>query len=141
VVTDPAGRILLTRIADGYPGAGTWHLPGGGTDFGEQAPAALLRELAEETAQAGRVTDLLGISDFHSPAALGPEGRPLDWHTVRALYRVIVDVPGPARVTEAAGGSTARAGWYAPEQVPDLRLNDYARTALATHLDGRRYDR
>ena len=37
LAADPAGRILLTRIAPGYPGAGTWHLPGGGTDFGEIA--------------------------------------------------------------------------------------------------------
>ncbi|MET0424146.1 MAG: NUDIX domain-containing protein, partial [Actinoplanes sp.] len=33
--TDPDGNILLTRIAAGYPGAGLWHLPGGGTDHGE----------------------------------------------------------------------------------------------------------
>src|SRR5439155_19574078 len=31
-VTDPDGRVLLTLIADGYLGAGRWHLPGGGTD-------------------------------------------------------------------------------------------------------------
>jgi 8-oxo-dGTP diphosphatase len=47
VATDPAGRVLLTRIAPGYPGDGSWHLPGGGTDFGEQPGIALLRELAE----------------------------------------------------------------------------------------------
>src|SRR2546421_270810 len=45
VVTDPAGRYLLTRIAAGDPGAGTWHLPGGGTDFGGLPAARLLREL------------------------------------------------------------------------------------------------
>ena len=38
LATDPAGRVLLARIAPGYPGAGRWHLPGGGTDVGE-APA------------------------------------------------------------------------------------------------------
>ena len=39
--TDPAGRVLLTLIAPGYPGAGRWHLPGGGTDHGEQPAAGL----------------------------------------------------------------------------------------------------
>src|SRR4051812_10302770 len=34
IATDPAGRVLLTRVSPGYPGAGCWHLPGGGTDYG-----------------------------------------------------------------------------------------------------------
>ncbi len=93
LATDPAGRVLLTRIAPGYPGAGSWHLPGGGTDWGEEPHAGLLRELAEETDQRGQVTGLLAVSMFHNPAALGPEGRPIDWHTVRVLFRV--RVPGP----------------------------------------------
>jgi ADP-ribose pyrophosphatase YjhB (NUDIX family) len=130
LVTDPAGRILLTRIAEGYPGAGTWHLPGGGTDFGERAADGLLRELAEETGQRGRVTELIGVGHFHNPAALGPEGYPMDWHTVRAVYRVTVAEPTEARVTEAAGGSTADARWYAPDQAKDLRLNEFARSVL-----------
>ena len=69
VATDPAGRILLTRIAPGYPGAGRWHLPGGGTDHGETPEQALARELVEETSQHGRITGLLGISHRHDPAA------------------------------------------------------------------------
>jgi 8-oxo-dGTP diphosphatase len=69
LVRDPAGRVLLTLIAAGYPGAGSWHLPGGGTDYGEQPRAALLRELAEETDQEGRITALLGTSSGHNPAA------------------------------------------------------------------------
>ena len=76
LVTDPAGRVLLTRIAAGYPGAGRWHLPGGGTDFGEDAGEGLLRELAEETDQRGRVDGLIGVSHRHNPAAMGPEGVP-----------------------------------------------------------------
>ena len=53
IATDPDDRLLLTRIAPGYPGAGCWHLPGGGTDYGEQPGTALIRELVEETGQAG----------------------------------------------------------------------------------------
>src|SRR4051794_36091078 len=41
--TDPDGRILLAMISDGYPGAGRWHLPGGGTDHGETPEQALAR--------------------------------------------------------------------------------------------------
>ncbi|MFC4018170.1 NUDIX hydrolase [Micromonospora sp. GCM10011542] len=130
LVTDPAGRILLTLIADGYPGAGRWHLPGGGTDHGEQPTTGLLRELVEEAGQLGRVVELLGVDNLHNPAALGPEGRPLDWHGVRVIYRVLVDVPTDAVVTELAGGSTSRAGWFTPAQVADLPLTGIAAIAI-----------
>ncbi|WP_327033997.1 NUDIX hydrolase [Micromonospora ureilytica] len=130
LVTDPAGRILLTQIAKGYPGAGLWHLPGGGTDHGEQPATGLLRELVEEGGQVGRVLELLGVNNLHSPAALGPEGRPLDWHGVRVIYRVLVDVPTDAVVTESAGGSTARAGWFTRAEAVDLPLSDIAALAI-----------
>lgn len=130
LVTEPAGRILLTQIAEGYPGAGLWHLPGGGTDHGEQPTTGLLRELVEEGGQVGRVVELLGVNNLHNPAALGPEGRPLDWHGVRVIYRVLVDVPTDAMVTESAGGSTARAGWFTRAQAADLPLSDIAASAI-----------
>ncbi|MBW6432587.1 NUDIX domain-containing protein [Actinoplanes hulinensis] len=127
---DPDGRILLTRIADGYPGAGLWHLAGGGTDFGETPERAVARELYEETSQRGRIAGLLDVSHRYDPAALGPEGVPLDWHVIRVVYRVIVDRPTAAEVTEAAGGSTADAGWFTPEQLDGLPLTELTRDAL-----------
>ncbi|HEX5541239.1 MAG TPA: NUDIX domain-containing protein [Micromonospora sp.] len=130
LVTDPAGRVLLTLIAEGYPGAGRWHLPGGGTDHGEQPVAALLRELAEETGQLGRVIRLLDVSHQRNPAALGPEGYPIDWHAVRAIYRVLVDLPTPPAVTEVAG-STARARWFTLAEVAALPLTEVAAAALS----------
>ncbi|WP_370469175.1 NUDIX hydrolase [Micromonospora profundi] len=130
LVTDPAGRILLTQIAPGYPGAGKWHLPGGGTDHGEQPTTGLLRELVEECGQLGRVVELLGVDNLHNPAALGPEGRPLDWHGVRVIYRVLVDVPTDAVVTESAGGSTARAGWFTRAEISGLSLTGVAAMAI-----------
>jgi ADP-ribose pyrophosphatase YjhB (NUDIX family) len=134
LATDPAGRVLLTSIADGYPGAGRWHLPGGGTDHGEQPATALLRELAEESDQVGRVTGLLDVSHHRNPAAVGPEGYPIDWHAVRAVFRVVVDAPTEARVTELAGtSSTADARWFSAIELAGLRLTDVAVTALA-HL-------
>ncbi|MDG4804745.1 NUDIX domain-containing protein [Micromonospora sp. WMMD980] len=126
LVTDPDDRVLLTMIADGYPGAGLWHLPGGGTDHGEQPSAGLRRELVEETGQLGRVIDLLAVDNLHTPAALGPEGRPLDWHGIRVVYRVRVDVPTEAVVTELAGGSTARAAWFTAEQLVGMSMTEVA---------------
>lgn len=48
VVIDEAGRVLLVRHTY-LPG---WYLPGGGVDPGETAAAAVVREIAEETAVA-----------------------------------------------------------------------------------------
>ncbi|MEU7908720.1 NUDIX domain-containing protein [Actinoplanes sp. NPDC049118] len=129
LVTDPDGRILLTRIAAGYPGAGLWHLPGGGTDHGESPEEAVARELLEETGQHGRVTALLGTSHRHDPAAIGPEGVPIDWHVVRVLFRILVDKPTETVVTEA-GGSTVAAGWFDATTLRDLPLTEVARAAV-----------
>jgi 8-oxo-dGTP diphosphatase len=134
VVIDPAGRVLLAQIAPGYPGAGRWHLPGGGTDHGEQPESALLRELVEESGQLGRVIGLLDVSNLHNPAAVGPEGRPLDWHGVRVIYRVEVASPTEPKVTELAGGSTATAAWFVPDRIPRLPLSDLAARALRMAL-------
>src|SRR5699024_9001146 len=72
IVTDPAGRILLSRIAEGFPGAGTWHLPGGGVDPGEDARTALRREVLEETGQHGAVGELITVTSHRRTAPNGP---------------------------------------------------------------------
>ena len=130
-VTDPDERVLLTRIATGYPGAGKWHLPGGGTDPGEQPAEALLRELFEETGQRGEVTELLGVTHRRNPGVIGPEGYPINWHAVRALYRVLVPSPTTPTVTEAAGGSTATAAWFARAELPALQVTEVVQWAAS----------
>ena len=135
--TDPDGRILLALIAGGYPGAGRWHLPGGGTDHGETPEQGLARELAEETSQHGRVTGLMGVSHRYDPEAMGPERRPIDWHVIRVVFRVRVDVPTEPVVSEAAGGSTADAAWFTRADVAGLELTELAREAV-DRIDGER---
>jgi 8-oxo-dGTP diphosphatase len=128
--TDPDRRILLTLISEGFPGAGLWHVPGGGTDHGEMPEQALHRELYEETSQQGRVTGLLGVSHRYDAGAVGPEGQPIDWHTIRVLYRAEVDAPTEAVVTEEAGGSTSKAAWFTRDEIDKLELTELARSAV-----------
>lgn len=127
--TDAAGRILFAKIAAGYPGAGRWHLPGGGTDVGEAPADALLRELLEETGQVGTVGRLLSVSHRHNPVARGWEGYPINWHTIRVVYEMAVDQPTEPRVTEAAG-STVDAAWMRPDEIDRRALTDLASSVL-----------
>jgi ADP-ribose pyrophosphatase YjhB (NUDIX family) len=129
VATDPADRVLLTRIAHGYPGGGSWHLPGGGTDYGEQPGIALLRELEEETGQFGELEELLGVASHRDAASLGPEGYPIDWHGVRAFYRVRVPRPTDPTVYDV-GGSTAEARWFAVSELDELTCTEVTVEAL-----------
>ncbi|MFI5913406.1 NUDIX hydrolase [Dactylosporangium sp. NPDC051541] len=136
LVTDPAGRVLLTQIAQGFPGAGRWHLPGGGTDVGEQPADALLRELYEETGQRGEIVELLGVTHRRSSGLVGPEGYPMNWHAVRALYRVLVREPSPPSVTEAVGGSTAGAAWFEPDELSGLTVTEVVQWAAGRPASG-----
>jgi ADP-ribose pyrophosphatase YjhB (NUDIX family) len=129
VATDPAGRVLLTRVAAGYPGAGNWHLPGGGTDYGEQPGVALLRELVEETGQRGHLVELLGVASHRDAASLGPEGYPIDWHGVRAFYRVRVPCPTDPLVLDT-GGSTSEARWFGQDELAALPSTEVTVEAL-----------
>ncbi|GAA1685187.1 hypothetical protein GCM10009830_35740 [Glycomyces endophyticus] len=130
VVADGDGRILLARIAEGYPGGGTWHLPGGGVDFGESPEAAVAREIYEETGQEALVGSLLNVTSFRHRRAIGPEGYPLDWHGVRAIYSATVPDPSAAQVVEAAGGSTSESRWWNADALDDLPLSAAVEDAL-----------
>jgi hypothetical protein len=83
------------------------------------------------------VTGLLGVSHRYDPTAVGPEGVPIDWHVIRVLFRVQIDVPTEPVVTEAAGGSTGEAGWFTRAEAGALELTELAREAVA-HIDRER---
>lgn len=135
LTTDDDGRVLLARISDGYPGAGCWHLPGGGVDFGEQPREAVVREIAEETGQDAEIINLMGVTSFRHRRAIGPEGYPLDWHGVRAIYRTHVAEPSTARVVEAAGGSTSESKWWDRSEVAGLKMSAALDDALRLAKD------
>ncbi|MDT0303800.1 NUDIX hydrolase [Streptomonospora wellingtoniae] len=129
VVTDPAGRILLSRIAPGFPGAGTWHLPGGGVDHGESPRAALRREVVEETDQRCGVGALIEISHYRRTRELGPGDPETDVYAVWVFFHAHVAEPRTPRVVEL-DGSTEDCAWFDAGELARLPLSATARRAF-----------
>lgn len=129
LVTDSASRVLLSKIAPGFPGEGTWHLPGGGTEHGEAPHDALLREIREETAQDAAVASVLTVRHHHVFGQIGPEGLDTEISAVWVILRAHVARPTTARVLEK-NGSTERSDWFTPDEVHDLELSLIAQGVL-----------
>lgn len=67
VVHDALGRLLLVLRAN-PPAQGTWSLPGGRVEAGEDEAAAVVREVAEETGLAVRAGRVVGVVERPAPA-------------------------------------------------------------------------
>jgi 8-oxo-dGTP pyrophosphatase MutT (NUDIX family) len=117
------GAVLLVRVAEGFPGAGRWTLPGGGLEHGEDPLDGLVREVAEETGLPATVGDFL-VSDSHH---LRNDDR--DLHLLRLVWRIDVPTDRRPRVVEE-GGSTERVDWIAPTRLQRTPLLSVATKAI-----------
>lgn len=98
------GKILLSRIAPGYPGAGSWTLPGGGVEWGEHPLDALRREVLEETGLSMSEATFIGIDS----QVYAGTSRHSAMHAIRLVYEA--PMSGDPRVVEI-DGSVDDAAW------------------------------
>ncbi len=100
--------VLLTRNSVRGPYPGTWTLPGGGVDHGENPVVAVVREVAEETGLVATVGDLLGVHDEHFTGT-APTGVEEDFHGVHLVFAATVDGADPA--VHEHEGTTDAVAW------------------------------
>ncbi|TDC60001.1 NUDIX domain-containing protein [Actinomadura sp. GC306] len=105
IVRDGSGRLLLVKRAR-PPGEGLWSIPGGRVEPGEDDPAAVVRELKEETGLDVVVGALAGTVDRP-----GPGGVTYEIHDYAAA------VTGG---TLRAGDDAADVRWIAPDELGNL---------------------
>lgn len=106
----PVARVLLVQRANA-PFAGSWALPGGSVEEGEQVADAAPRELVEETGLRTRELELLGVYDT-------PGRDPRGW-TVSVVY--IATLAHEEAVAGADDASDAR--WFPIDSLPDLAFD------------------
>ena len=128
ICTDAEGRLLVCRLAPGYPSTGAWTLPGGGVEFGEHPDDAVIRELREETGLNGAIERIALVSSSTFPK---PSSRPGPLHAVAILYRVRIT---GGSLTVEVGGSTDACEWMSVAAIrasPRVSLVDAALDWLA----------
>jgi ADP-ribose pyrophosphatase YjhB (NUDIX family) len=119
-----ADEVLLVRASSRTEVEGSWFLPGGGLEFGEQPEAAVLRELQEETGLNGTDPRLVSVTTGLRARADGTEV-----FTVRLIYAVDVADPGGALAFERHGTSD-EARWVPLDEVAALGAMPYVLAAL-----------
>jgi len=84
--------ILLVKKAKG-PYKGLFDLPGGGIEFGESPPDAVVREVLEETGTAVAVEELVGAFSGVSTFVADTGTHLVELHHLGFLYRVHETAP------------------------------------------------
>ena len=119
---DDLDRVLLCRISESIAPGGIWTLPGGGLDFGESPPVAVVRELTEESGLVGEVVELIDVFDRVVEQRGG-----VRLHSIQIVYRARI-LGGELR--DEVSGSTDRCAWFAVEEAYALRLGTLARRTI-----------
>lgn len=116
LLLDPEGRVLLIRGGDpAAPEAGTWWItPGGGLEAGEDARAAAIREVEEETGH--RLPDVTGPVLRRSSVFVF-DGRLLDQRELYFTARTPAFTPSDAGWTELERRELHEHRWWAVDEL------------------------
>ena len=115
-------KIVLCRLSSQLAEhAGSWTLPGGGLDFGEDPADAMVRELYEETGLSVRPTGLAGVDSRH----IDRVDRSI--HSIRIIYFAEA-IAGT--LTNEIDGSTDLCAWWSHEDAKGLPLVDLVKIGL-----------
>jgi 8-oxo-dGTP diphosphatase len=128
LVYDEQHRLLVVQRAN-EPGRGLWSLPGGRVEPGEDDPAAVVREVAEETGCDSVVERLLGVDSRVIPAAEARSGT--EHQNVGIFYQVRI-TGGVLR--PEPNGDTAESVWTSIPDVAGLCRSSLVDVGLALAL-------
>jgi 8-oxo-dGTP pyrophosphatase MutT (NUDIX family) len=119
VVTSERG-VLLTQFNTQTAVPGTWGLPGGGLDVGEDPVAGVHREVWEETGQRVELGELVAIQSQHW-VGRAPSGVVEDFHAVRIVYRATCPEPSEP-VIHDVGGTTSDSRWFGRDELATVPM-------------------
>lgn len=126
--------LLATRFSRRTSAVGTWGLPGGGREPGENPFQTVLREVYEETGQDVALDRLLDVQSDHW-IGRAPNGVVEDFHALRIVYSARCEEPTEP-VVHDVGGTTAEAQWVPLRRWRQVPWSQATRALLVAHLPG-----
>lgn len=115
-IVDENDRILLTNWTGEGLTDSAWTMPGGGVEFDETVPEAIVREVHEESGYHVELGELLLVDTLQVREGT-KNGRPLKG--VRVVHRATI-VGGELGVVEV-DGTTDDARWFTIEEAREVR--------------------
>jgi 8-oxo-dGTP pyrophosphatase MutT (NUDIX family) len=125
IVTDDEGRILLHLRTDN----GLWALPGGRMDIGESLPAAVCREVREETGFDVEAVGIVGIYSDPLHVFAYDDGEVRQEFSICLRCRI---VGGTATTSD----ESAEVRFIRPDEIDELDMHPSVRLRIRHHLEG-----